>query len=130
MAKPHAESRVLEWMGAQREERLYLSVLTLGELARGIHRLPAGRKKNELDAWLRRELRPRFAGRWLPVDDEIAERWGLISAEASRAGLTLPVTDGLLAATALVRGMTYVSRNDADVRRTGVLILNPWRGDS
>jgi hypothetical protein len=105
---------------------LYLSVLTLGELTRGVLRLSDGRERRRLVAWLHGDLKARFAGRWLIVDDEIAERWGTIRIDAARRGLTLPVIDGLIAATALVHGMTVVTRNETDFRAAGVPVLNPW----
>jgi toxin FitB len=99
-----------------------MSVLTLGELAKGIVQL--ARRDSErslaLRQWLE-GLRVSYKDRILVVDDEIAEVWGQLDAERSR-----PVVDGLLAATALVRGMTLVTRNVRDIADTGVTILNPW----
>jgi predicted nucleic acid-binding protein len=126
LVKPRPQRSVAEWVREQPEERLFLSVLTLGELSRGIGRLADGRKKRQLATWLQRDLKPRFAGRWLAVDEEVAERWGMLHADAACQGRTMPVIDGLLAATALVHGMTLVTRNDADVRPSGNMILNPW----
>jgi predicted nucleic acid-binding protein len=101
---------------------LYLSVLTLGELRKGVERLADGRRRLRLENWLDSDLKLRFAGRWLPVDEEVAERWGLVTAR----GAVLPTTDGLIAATALVHGMTVVTRNAVDMAAAGALVLNPW----
>lgn len=118
---------VTDWVTAQPEDNLFMSVVSLGELRKGIERLPDGHKRTRLANWLDAELKPRFAGRLLPVDGEVAERWGLVCALAASQGVVVPVLDGLIAATALVHGMTLVTRNVADVRATGVLTFNPWR---
>ena len=75
-----------------------------------------------------RDLRIRFAGRLLPFDEGVAERWGQIEAIARRQRLSLPTIDAQLAATALHHGLTFVTRNTADVRLTGVPLFNPWSG--
>jgi len=117
---------VVDWIRSQQEERLFMSVLTLGELRKGIGRLAEGAMRTRLENWLDGDLRLRFAGRWLAVDEEVAERWGLVAATAEGRGLTLPVIDGLIAATALVHGMTVVTRNDVDMRAADVPLVNPW----
>ena len=127
LIKPRPSRIVDEWLDAQPEEHVFLSVLTLGEIARGVLLMPDGQKKRRLETWLQHELKPRFAGRWISVNEEIAERWGIIRVNAARQGLTMPVIDGLIAATALVHGMTLVTRHDADVRASGVIVLNPWK---
>jgi predicted nucleic acid-binding protein len=126
LVRPKPEPSVVEWVRHQQEEHLFLSVLTLGELCKGIQRLPDSHKRVHLENWLDRDLKVRFAGRWLAVDEEVAERWGLVTADAVRRGQGVPVLDGLIAATALVHGMTVVTRNTADIRSTGALFLNPW----
>jgi predicted nucleic acid-binding protein len=126
LTRPNPIKALVDWIGSQQEERLFMSVLTLGELRKGIDRLQDGAKRSRLENWLDCDLRLRFTGRWLPVDEEVAERWGLISAGAEGRGLSLPVIDGLIAATALVHGMTVVTRNESDLQNTGVPILNPW----
>jgi predicted nucleic acid-binding protein len=126
LTRPKPHRRVAQWIRSAAETRLYLSVLTLGELRKGTERLPESHKRNRIDAWLSNELRNRFSGRILPVDDEVAERWGIESAKAERSGTPLPVIDGLLAATGLVHGMTVVTRNTKDMQQTGAELLNPW----
>jgi len=117
---------VSTWVAAQQENHLFLSVLTLGELRKGIERLADGGKRTRLASWLDGELKLRFSGRLLPVDEEVAERWGIVCAQASRRGATVPVLDGLIAATALVHGMTVVTRNTADMLAAGALVHSPW----
>ncbi len=110
------------WISSARIKDLYLSVLVVGEIRCGIERLkrrdPAGAEVYE--SWLGTVLRD-YADRILPVDAEIAEEWGRMSVLDP-----IPVVDGLMAATAKVRGMTFVTRNTADVERTGVRVLNPF----
>ncbi len=127
LVRPVPIKALVDWISIQPEERLFMSVLTLGELRKGIDRLPEGIKRARLENWLDSDLRLRFAGRWMPVDEEVSERWGLIAANSEGQGRGLPVIDGLIAATALVHGMTVVTRNVADLHCTGVPILNPWQ---
>jgi predicted nucleic acid-binding protein len=120
------EPQVMEWMEAADEGLLHLSVLTLGEIRKGAALLLQDRRRTQLETWLEVDLQARFAGRIVPIDSAIADRWGLIAAEAKRKGMTLPVIDGLLAATALHHNLTIVSRNVKDFVNTQVPVLNPW----
>ncbi len=123
--KPTPHRGVVEWLAGSIEEETFLSVLTLGELRKGIARLAEGRKKQRLlrDYGL---VRSRFGPRILAVSDLVAERWGELSAAASRAGRTIHVVDGLLAATGIVHGLTLVTRNVADFAAVPVAIEDPW----
>jgi predicted nucleic acid-binding protein len=120
------EPRVVEWMEAADEGLLYLSVLTFGEIRKGAALLPQDKRRTQLETWLEIDLQARFAGRILPINSAIADRWGWIAAEAKRKGMTLPIIDGLLAATALHHNLTIVSRNVKDFVNTQVPVLNPW----
>ncbi len=120
------EPNVSQWVEGTEETLLHLSVLTLGEIRKGIVGLPQARRRAELETWLYKVLRNRFAGRILPMDAEVAERWGHVAAEARSKNIQLPVIDGLLAATALEHNLTFVARNTRDVTCVGVLVLNPW----
>jgi predicted nucleic acid-binding protein len=91
----------MEWVDSADEAMLYLSVLTLGEIRKGLGALPLSTRRTRLEAWLEADLPTRFAGRIVAVDAAIADRWGSIAADARRTGKTMPVIDGLLAATAL-----------------------------
>jgi toxin FitB len=126
VTRPKPDGNVARWLEATDESALFLSVLTLGEIRNGIERLRIGRRRGRLEAWLQVDLRARFRGRLLPIDDEIADRWGAISALASNRGTPLPVVDGLLAATSLQFNLTLVTRNGSDVAGTGVTTLDPW----
>jgi predicted nucleic acid-binding protein len=125
-AKPKPSTRVLTWFGDVPESRVYLSVITLGEIRKGILSLSDAAKARRLQAWLDNDLRSRFHGRLLGVDVDVAMEWGAICAEAERAGAPRPVIDALLAATARVNGLTLVTRNTADFAHIRVDVFNPW----
>ena len=120
------EPRVIEWMDATDEDLLYLSVLTLGEIRKGVAGLAQSKRRTHLETWLEVDLQARFSGRILPIDFAIADRWGLLAAESKRKGKALSVIDGLLAATAIHHNLTVVSRNSSDFTTTQVQVLNPW----
>src|SRR5580658_5533000 len=126
VVRSQPEPRVLDWMEAADESLLYLSVLTLGEIRKGVAGLPQSKRRTHLETWLELDLRARFSGRILSIDESIADRWGLLAAEAKRNGKALSAIDGLLAGTALHRNLTIVSRNVSDFANTQVPILNPW----
>ena len=126
LVRSQPEPSVLEWMEAADESLLYLSVLTLGEIRKGVAGLPQSRRRSHLEAWLELDLHARFSGRILSIDAPIADRWGLLAAEAKRKGKPLPAVDGLLAATAIHHNLTIVSRNISDFASTQVSPLNPW----
>ena len=126
LVKKNPHDRVLDWIGRQDEASLFLSVLTLGELEKGVAKLAASARKTKLLSWVRRDLAERFSGRLLPIDMHVAARWGQIAGESERRGRPLPVIDSLLAATALVRGFQMVTRNIEDFQRCGVACVDPW----
>ncbi len=127
LVKPRPESAVMRWVDAADENLLCLSVLTFGEIRKGIASLPgASSRRVSLEAWLDHDLALRFARRILAIDQAIADRWGIITAKALAAKRPLPVIDGLLAATALQHNLTLVTRNTRDVANTGVSVFNPW----
>jgi toxin FitB len=126
LVRPKPEPRVLNWMEAADEATLYLSVLTVGEIRKGVAGLTQSKRRTQLETWLEVDLQARFSGRIMPIDRAIADRWGLLTAEAKRKGNPLSVIDGLLAATALHHSLTVVSRNSRDFSNTPVPVLNPW----
>lgn len=105
--------------------RLYMSAISVGEIARGITRLPPSAKRRDLQAWADR-VELQYAGRILVVDEHVARRWGETASRLAAAGRTLHVPDGLIAATALVHDLTLLTRNVADFADTGVRVLDPW----
>ena len=121
------EPRVLTWMDDADENLLYLSVLTLGEIRKGVAALRQGKRRSGLEAWIEVELHARFSGRILPIDERVADRWGLLAANAKAKGKALSVVDGLLAATAIHHNLTIVSRNENDFAPAQVPVVNPWQ---
>jgi len=126
LVKPRPEQKVISWIQATDESLFFLSVLTIGEIRKGINSLPSGNKRALLESWLGNDLVMRFAGRILSIDFGIAERWGLLSAQAKASGVLFPVIDGLLAATALHHNLTFATRNTNDVKLAGLSVFNPW----
>lgn len=106
-------------------EEIYLSVLTLGELRKGIDKLKASARKKTLDAWLSQVVLS-AQGRILPIDSETAIIWGEVTARTEKKGRPIPAVDGLIAATALQHGLHLMTRNVSDFEATGVLLVNPW----
>ncbi len=122
---PNGNPRVREAIEQRQDDELFLSVLTLGEITKGIRLLDDSRRKRELETWL--EGLPRhFADRILPIDDQAAMIWGELTAAAQANGRTVPAIDGLIAATALRHGLTLMTRNVDDFAPTGVRLNNPW----
>ena len=124
LRRKQPQPEVVAWFTQRPRQTLYLSVLTLGEIRKGIERLGAARQQPLLD-WLEVELPNYFLGRLLAVDAHTADRWGRLLASAGRP---LPVVDSLLAATALQHDLTLVTRNTADFAGSGVRLINPWNG--
>lgn len=129
LVKPKPEANVTEWVENTDESLLYLSVLTLGEIRRGIAALPQSRRRATLEAWLDKDLRTRFEDRILAVDQEVADRRGLLTAAARNNGIVLPVIDGLLAATALAHNLTLVTRDTGQIPSMGVAVFHPWENN-
>jgi predicted nucleic acid-binding protein len=107
-------------------ENLFVSVLSIGEIAKGIALLRDGQRKRALRAWLQ-DLERFYADRLLAVDLETGRIWGELSAAAQQSGRTVPATDGLIAATARRHGLHLMTRNTDDFEPTGVMLVNPWR---
>lgn len=126
VTKPKPSPEVVTWLDRQMELSLFLSVITIGELQKGISKLPDSRKRQQLQEWVDQDLTRRFTGRVLEIDRDIATRWGTIAGESEQQGVKIPVLDGLLAATAIVHGLTMATRNTSDMMSTGVTLFNPW----
>ncbi|MBK5275846.1 MAG: type II toxin-antitoxin system VapC family toxin [Desulfuromonadales bacterium] len=126
LVKKEPNSAVISWLDEQDEQTLFLSVLTLGELQKGISKLPAGARRVELQAWAEHDLVERFTGRIIDIDLETAQFWGKLQGESEQRGESLPVMDSLIAATAMVHGLIVVTRNVKDIERCRARICNPW----
>lgn len=125
LSRPRPNPGVVAWMSEVDVASLRLSAITMGEVRRGTLRLPAGKRRTSLSDWSER-LRRSFSGRVLPIDEPVALRWAEIAARAEQSGRPGSFADGLIAATALDRGLTLVTRNVADFEPFGVSLLNPW----
>ena len=117
------EPRVMQWFERKPAGLLYLSVLSLGEIRRGVEKLEAGDRQKALRSWLEHNLPAFFAGRLLPIDAAVAHRWGRLLAEMGRP---LPAIDSLLAATALEHNLVLITRNLKDLANLPVAVENPW----
>lgn len=118
---------VIEWFSTRPASTLYLSVLTLGELRKGIESVKDLDRRLKLTDWLETDLSAFFKGRILPIDVKVAERWGKLLATAGRP---LPAIDSLLGATAAHYSLNIVSRNSRDFENLGLSIINPWTAHS
>lgn len=126
VVRPRPNPRLLRWLQAVPDDALHLSVLTLGEIRRGVEKLKAGTKREKLRVWLEQELPAWFEERLLPIDTRVADRWGRLLVEVGRP---VPAIDSLLAATALTHGLRIVTRNAADFRFPALDVVNPWEID-
>lgn len=126
LAKPEPDKNVLNWFTDHDELDLYLSVITFGELGKGIERLPFSKRKQNLSHWVNKDLLSRFKNRVLNITQTEAKEWGKILAKAEKAGTPLPAIDALIAATALAHGFSVVTRNTKDMQASGVVLINPW----
>jgi len=127
LRKPRPNAGLVEWIDAIDESNLFLSVITIGELRIGIEMHRDKKKRADLETWFVSDLMDRFAGRILPFDLGVAERWGRIEGRARSGSGKLPVVDSLIAATAIHHDLTLVTNNESDFARTGAAVLNPWR---
>lgn len=125
LIKPNPDINVLSWIKKISEDKLYICVLTLGELQAGIENLPISKKRNDLIAWFV-DIQDSFQDQILPINTTTAIKWGDLKSKLKKTGWNLPVIDGLLAACALDNSAILVTRNIKDFEHTGVELLNPW----
>jgi toxin FitB len=123
---PKGHPGVRRAVAALHDEELFLSVISIGEILKGISLWAEGPRKHALAGWLN-TLERDYGDRILSVDRDICRRWGELTARAQRAGRVVSATDGLIAATALHHNLQVMTRDTADFEPTGVLIFDPWR---
>lgn len=123
MVRTKPAKAVLVWFDNIPSEALYISVLTLGEIRRGVENFPDGARREKLRLWLEHDLADWFDTRILPVDMAVADRWGRLLALVGRP---VPSIDSLLAATALHHELRIVTRNQKDFDYPGLEVVNPW----
>jgi predicted nucleic acid-binding protein len=125
LRRPSCDPRARAYLEDLDPDSTYLSVVTIGEIMKGVHLLAEGRKRRDLESWLN-GLERKYADRTLPIDAEVARYWGELSARARLTGVQVSVPDGLIAATATRHGFHLVTRNTKDFAASGVPILDPW----
>ncbi len=125
LIKPNPSKNVLKWISQVEEENLYLSVLTIGELKKGIAKLKESKKKRDLIDWLH-QLESRFKNKIIDIDLSVIEIWGRRVGELEKSGKKMPVIDGLIACSALSRNLIVVTRNEHDMTPSRVEVYNPW----
>ncbi len=119
--------RVIQWIDQIDPDQVYLSVITIGELRKGIEKLPDSRRKESLRTWLTDDLLVRFTGHILALDVEAMLAWGRLMGQLERRGRPLAAMDSLIAALALHHDCRLVARNEVDFKDTGITIINPWK---
>lgn len=124
LARRQPDPRVVAWFKEVPDAALHLSVLTIGELRKGVESQADGQRRERLRVWLENDIADWLGDRLLPVSAAVADRWGLLLAEAGRP---VPAIDSLLAATALHHGLRMVARNEKDFSFPGLAVVNPWR---
>jgi toxin FitB len=120
------DRKVVEYVDSLDPDDIYLSAITIGEIVKGIERLPKSRRKTHLQTWLKDGLLIRFEGNIVALDTEALVEWGVLMAQLEAAGKIMPAIDSLIAATALTKKMVFVTRNITDFESSGVEIVNPW----
>lgn len=123
-AKPNKQ--VVNWINTQDETNLYLSILTIGEIKKGIAKLSNHNKKNKLDLWLNNELVSRFKYRILDINVEVVNKWGNLLARRELQGRPMPAIDSLIVATATANDCVLATRNIEDMQDDNVVLINPW----
>lgn len=126
LIKARPTKSVVKWVESIDERSMFISVLTLGEIHKGITKLRASKKKRTLQEWVSNDLNQRFDNRIIPVSIEIARIWGEVQGKAEKKCEKMPAIDSLIGATAIAYDFTVVTRNAADMENSGVQIHNPW----
>ena len=117
---------VVQWVDSIDEDKLFLSAITIGEIKRGIEKLPDSSRKSALAEWLEGDLLIRFTDRILPIDVPVMLVWGQLTADLEKQGRRMPAIDSLMAATCLQARLDLVTRNERDFAHSGITVVNPW----
>ena len=125
LVKPNPNDKVIDWISNIPNERLFLSVITIGEIRKGLTKLPASKKKDNLTNWLNSLLED-YQSRIYPIDLLVAENWGIIQGKAEKHGTPVASVDSLIAAVAYTYSLIIVTRNESDFEASNVPIFNPW----
>ena len=126
LIKRKPDKNVVSWLKNQNEDSLYISVLTFGEIEKGIEKAADVTRKKNLQLWVEDDLMKRFNGRIIPVDLNVSIKWGAVQGAAELSGQPMPGIDGLIAVSGLVHNCIVVTRNTSDMKPSSVELLNPW----
>ncbi len=126
LVKPAPNRKVVDWLNEVPSKALFLSVMTIGEIEKGLTKLPDSKKKERLTLWLNTLLNE-YQERILPVDLMVAENWGILQGNAEMAGIPMSSIDSLFAATTYTHNLTLVTRNESDFVPGITPIINPWK---
>ncbi len=126
LVKPAPNRKVVDWLNEVPSKALFLSVMTIGEIEKGLTKLPDSKKKERLTLWLNTLLNE-YQERILPVDLMVAENWGILQGNAEMAGTPMSSIDSLFAATTYTHNLTLVTRNESDFVPGITPIINPWK---
>jgi len=126
LVKPKPDKKVLNWISAQKEQSLYVSVLSFGEIQKGIEKVADSKRKQRLQLWVKNDLYNRFNNRIIPINLSVANKWGEIQALSEKIGKPMPSIDGLIAVSGLVNDCIVVTRNTTDMENSHAALLNPW----
>ncbi len=130
LVRKNPQPAVIKWIDQQQETSLFISVLTIAEIEKGVFLLDEGPKRAQLENWILTELASRFKDRIIDINLNIANAWALIQASGEKKGRSLPTMDSLIAATAIAYNLTLVTRNTKDMIQNGVQLFDPWNGSS
>jgi len=126
LVKPTPNRKVVGWLSELPSEALFLCAVTIGEMRKGLTKLPESNKKERLTVWLN-TLLAEYKERILPIDLMVCENWGVLQGNAEKAGTPMSSIDGLLAATAYTHNLTLATRNERDFVPGNIPIINPWK---
>jgi tRNA(fMet)-specific endonuclease VapC len=126
LVSKHPNEHVVSWIDGIDDQLVYLSVIAIGEIKRGIEKLPDSQRKRSLNNWLNEDLLIRFDDKILAIDLPVMFTWGKLIAKLESQGRVLPAIDSLIAATALYHDLNLVTRNEKDFDGTDVAVINPW----
>lgn len=129
LVKKKPDQRVIEWISGIEESKLFVSVLTIGEIHKGIEKMPKSERRKMLLQWVDDDLQERFGGRIISFDLQVAASWGKMQAKAEISGKTMPIIDGMIAATARTHNLAVATRNISDMEAGKAVLINPWEED-
>ena len=126
LVKPASNRKVVDWLNKLPSEALFLCVITIGEVRKGLTKLPDSNNKERLTVWLN-TLLEEYKERILPIDLMVCENWGVLQGNAEKAGTPMSSIDGLIAATTYTHNLTLSTRNEEDFIPSNIPIINPWK---